>query len=549
MLPPPSTERNRPQDESASLTSVLLELIEKKSWAKALLRIETHPGEASIRKPGGLGPSNHPLHEACKLQPPASVIAALIKSHPPAVRSPDGWGYLPLHCACHSSSSIEVVSLLLSSHSAAARTRDKAGRLPLHLACQWGSSLEVIDAILAAHPEGIFVLDSDGRTPEDCLKQNIHPSMDSALRIAPRYCVVSKAATARTKDEMERKASGVEEAHAAHIAEKESEWKAALRKALDTEEGLRSNLEQERLMVSVLTERVDALERMIKEERESSQVADEKLRQEFADHTARLETKIGREKKLAAESKEELRKEHSDRVAILEAMICQEAEKSAKAEEQWTRIHKDHVTLLKDMEVEKNLRQQHSEHVSRLKAQLNNERESAATSAEELGKEHSDHVTIMEAMIGQEAEKSAKAEEEWRKIHKDHVALLKDMQVEKNLRQQCSEHVARLKVQLDNERESAAASAEKLRKERTEHASVVKAVVIEEREKSANAEEQLKRDIDTLRKKIGRMSREAEGLQSRLKAREVTIEKVQDLSKQLESALKSTNDDGFLQNA
>ena len=172
-------------------TTILSELIDEQCWEGVLARLTTHPPEASEPVTRG-GTESLPLHEACRLDPPADVIRALVSAHRPAVRVRTRWQYLPLHVAARSSSA-RAVGALLEAYPRAARLKDQMGKLPVTLATEFGSSAEVVEKLLTIYPEGMFVRDSDGKGPMDYARGKGSRRVMAAMERGRVYCAVSKA--------------------------------------------------------------------------------------------------------------------------------------------------------------------------------------------------------------------------------------------------------------------------------------------------------------------------------------------------------------------
>jgi len=82
--------------------TVLFRMVLKKEWKPAALRAANYPEEAStwIVTKGFHGNLRFlPLHKACVLDPPPSIIEALLEAYPDGARDKDQDGWLPLHCA------------------------------------------------------------------------------------------------------------------------------------------------------------------------------------------------------------------------------------------------------------------------------------------------------------------------------------------------------------------------------------------------------------------------------------------------------------------
>lgn len=98
--------------------TVLFRLILKKDWENAGLRAKSSPDEAStwIVTKGFKGNLRFlPLHKACVLSPPESVVESLVAAFPEGAKSKDQDGWLPIHCACFygaSQGAIDTVSFI-----------------------------------------------------------------------------------------------------------------------------------------------------------------------------------------------------------------------------------------------------------------------------------------------------------------------------------------------------------------------------------------------------------------------------------------------------
>jgi ankyrin repeat protein len=123
-----------------------------------------------------------PLHMAAIRSSSKSIVTALLRIHPEAVKVADVFGRLPLHYAVEDSGSDEVVISLLKEHPSAASVPDSSGRLPLHLAIAKSRSDAVIVALLDANPKAATVVDDSGRLPlHDAACRISSPSVISLL--------------------------------------------------------------------------------------------------------------------------------------------------------------------------------------------------------------------------------------------------------------------------------------------------------------------------------------------------------------------------------
>lgn len=236
-----------PTPPSVYAGTVLDELIDARAWPEVLDRLQSNPKEAGDTVQRGFQDASLPLHEACKLQPPAEVVTALLRVNPTAARTPGAYSNLPLHCAARTDSA-QAVEILIKEYPGAARRRDEAGKLPLHVACQWGARPVVVDALLQLYPEGQYVRDKDGKSPTDyahTLKDSVTPHKFEIVKVMDRggaYCAVSKSAYARVKEELDSQARALGKAHAVEVAELQRKHADEMALSRRLEDGLRDSL-------------------------------------------------------------------------------------------------------------------------------------------------------------------------------------------------------------------------------------------------------------------------------------------------------------------
>mmetsp|Transcript_14209 Transcript_14209/g.34260 ORF Transcript_14209/g.34260 Transcript_14209/m.34260 type:complete len:623 (-) Transcript_14209:1777-3645(-) len=171
--------------------TVLFRLLLKKDWEAAAERALSHSEEAStwIVTKGFNGNLRFlPLHKACVLQPPESLVEALMEAYPDATGSRDQDGWLPVHCACFYGASGKVVTTLLSVNPKGAQSKDDEGRLPLHYACLKGASQHVVDVLLENFPKGAMNKDEEGRLPihHACSKGAPEGVIEALLKTSPK---------------------------------------------------------------------------------------------------------------------------------------------------------------------------------------------------------------------------------------------------------------------------------------------------------------------------------------------------------------------------
>jgi len=171
--------------------TVLFRLVLKKDWDGAALRCKTAPDESQtwIVTKGFKGNLRFlPLHKACVLQPPESVIECLIAAYPDGPNSKDQDGWLPVHCACFYGASQPVVDTLLVAFPKGAQSKDDEGRLPIHYACLKGASVGVVENLLGTYPKGAQSKDDEGRLPihHACSKGAPEDVINALLNSSPK---------------------------------------------------------------------------------------------------------------------------------------------------------------------------------------------------------------------------------------------------------------------------------------------------------------------------------------------------------------------------
>lgn len=116
--------------------------LEDTNWCKALDVIQSKPEEAKIwvistgtvESPFDWSLWRRlPLHEACRRQAPAWLVAALISAYPEATEQTTQFGKLPLHVAVESGSPPEVVNLLVITFWHGITATDQSGRTPVEM--------------------------------------------------------------------------------------------------------------------------------------------------------------------------------------------------------------------------------------------------------------------------------------------------------------------------------------------------------------------------------------------------------------------------------
>lgn len=138
---------------SEGATSLFL-AIEETDWRHALDLAEEHPEQVRtwVRSAGTENTTftwsmwrRLPIHEACRRQAPAWLVASLLSIYPEAANLITQFGELPLHLAVESGAAPEVVNLVLVANWSGIVTRDNSGRAPMDIMAQGGELLLVDD--------------------------------------------------------------------------------------------------------------------------------------------------------------------------------------------------------------------------------------------------------------------------------------------------------------------------------------------------------------------------------------------------------------------
>jgi len=169
----------------------LFRLVIKKEWDCVSDRCTSHPLEANtwIVTKGFHGNLRFlPLHKACVLQPPISVIQSLLHSNPEGAKSTDQDGWLPLHCASFYGATEDIVEALLLANPNGAHTKDDEGRMPLHYASLKAAEEGVTAALLRSNPKAAVSKDDEGRLPihHACSKGASHGAIEALLKVSPK---------------------------------------------------------------------------------------------------------------------------------------------------------------------------------------------------------------------------------------------------------------------------------------------------------------------------------------------------------------------------
>jgi len=104
-----------------------------------------------------------PIHNACVLGAPKTLILNLINAYPEGLEEQDEGGKLPLHLILSHNVSLDIITRMLKVYPEAANVADGNGMLPIHRACAVGASDSVVNALFLAHPTGVLQKDKRGR--------------------------------------------------------------------------------------------------------------------------------------------------------------------------------------------------------------------------------------------------------------------------------------------------------------------------------------------------------------------------------------------------
>jgi len=171
--------------------TILFKLIIKKDWSAVAQRSASHAVETRtwIVTKGFHGNLRFlPLHKACVLQPPSTVLQNLITAYPEGAKSKDQDGWLPVHCACFYGASEEVIETLLLSNPSGAHSKDDEGRMPLHYASLKAADEGTVAALLRSNPKAAMSKDDEGRLPihHACSKGSSEGCIEALLKVSPK---------------------------------------------------------------------------------------------------------------------------------------------------------------------------------------------------------------------------------------------------------------------------------------------------------------------------------------------------------------------------
>lgn len=107
-----------------------------------------------------------PIHTACALQPPLSIITALLEVNPKSASYADNQGLYPIHYACSNYASYHVIQKLLQVYPLSISLPDPYGMTPIHHLVHWGiSSPKALDVVLnLCNLETLELTDKEGHS-------------------------------------------------------------------------------------------------------------------------------------------------------------------------------------------------------------------------------------------------------------------------------------------------------------------------------------------------------------------------------------------------
>jgi ankyrin repeat protein len=139
--------------------------VSNRAWDDVLRRAKSHPHELELQDDAT---GNTLLHEACRLDPPADVVRALLSGQ---VLVPNDLGATPLHIAASHRCSADALAVLLDCTDVTNKKEQQhpttdvthMGRAPIHYACMSfrGLDMEAFMMLLEATLKKGFVLASD----------------------------------------------------------------------------------------------------------------------------------------------------------------------------------------------------------------------------------------------------------------------------------------------------------------------------------------------------------------------------------------------------
>jgi ankyrin repeat protein len=106
-----------------------------------------------------------PFHLAIRLKAHESIVKAILKLHPKAVRVVFDCNNNIFHEMCQYETAPGIISGLLQVYPEGAEERNAKGNVPLHVAAAYKLSLQAIEALISAYPEGCLVQNKSKELP------------------------------------------------------------------------------------------------------------------------------------------------------------------------------------------------------------------------------------------------------------------------------------------------------------------------------------------------------------------------------------------------
>lgn len=186
----------------------ILKMIERSEWESIHSRLVSNPDEACILIEGGNIDQHNaklPIHRACMMKAPSSVISSLINANPSGVCSKTLNNDYPLHLACKYGADVKVIKILFHAYENAIRHRNDFGSTPIHHACMTESSTHILQFMLNAAPDISQIKDNCGLTALDYLEQSFCENKIFLLDTFHRYATSCDNGPSQTLYELIRK--------------------------------------------------------------------------------------------------------------------------------------------------------------------------------------------------------------------------------------------------------------------------------------------------------------------------------------------------------
>jgi ankyrin repeat protein len=106
-----------------------------------------------------------PLHVAIRLKAHESIVKAILKVYPKAVRVVFDGNNNIFHEMCQYETAPGIISGLLQVHPDGAQAQNNKGNTPLHVAAAYNLSLKVIEALIEVYPAGCMVQNISKEVP------------------------------------------------------------------------------------------------------------------------------------------------------------------------------------------------------------------------------------------------------------------------------------------------------------------------------------------------------------------------------------------------